>query len=102
MQFHELRIIIIQDNREGIMIRRILLAAVVAVFATGILSTPALAAHCPKDVKKINAAMSKMSDKNMSMAKDAATKGLALHKAKKHGESIKVLHAAMKDLGIKH
>ena len=84
------------------MIRRTLLAAVVAVFATGFLSAPALAGHCPKDVKKINAAMSKMDDKKMSMAKDAAAKGLALHKAGKHGESVKVLHEAMETLGIKH
>ncbi len=84
------------------MIRRTLLAVVGAVFATGFLSAPALAAHCPKDVKKINAALSQVSGKKMSMAKDAAAKGLALHKAKKHGEAIKVLHAAMKDLGIKH
>ncbi len=84
------------------MIRHTLLAIVVAVFATGILSAPALAAHCPKDVKKINAAISKMGDKKMSMGKDAAAKGLALHKAKKHGEAIKVLHAAMTDLGIQH
>jgi len=84
------------------MIRRTLLAAVAAVFATGFISAPALAAHCPKDVKKINAAMSKMGDKQMSMAKDAAAKGMSLHKAKKHGEAIKVLHAAMKDYGIEH
>jgi hypothetical protein len=81
---------------------RFLLAATVAVFATGLLTTPALAGHCPKDVKKINAASSKMSGNKMSMAKDAVAKGLALHKSGKHGESIKVLHAAMKDLGIKH
>ena len=84
------------------MIKRIFLSAVVTVFATGLLSAPAFAGHCPKDVKKINAAMSKMDDKKMSMAKDAAAKGLALHKAGKHGESLKVLHKAMKDLGIKH
>ncbi len=84
------------------MIKRTLLAAVVAVFATGFISAPALAAHCPKDVKKINAASSKMGDKQMTMAKDSAAKGLSLHKAKKHGEAIKVLHAAMKDYGIKH
>ena len=84
------------------MIKRIFLPAVVTVFATGLLSSPAFAGHCPKDVKKINAAMSKMDDKKMSMAKDAAAKGLALHKAGKHGESLKVLHKAMKDLGIKH
>ena len=84
------------------MIRHTLLAAVVTVFATGMLSAPTLAGHCPKDVKKINAAMSKMDDKKMSMAKDAATKGLALHKAGKHGESLKVMHGAMEALGIKH
>ena len=84
------------------MIKRILLSATIAVIAVGYFSTPALAGHCPRDVKKINAAMSKMDGKKMSMAKDAAAKGLALHKGGKHGESIKVLHAAMKDLGIKH
>ena len=84
------------------MIKKILLTAAIAVFAGSFLSTPALAGHCPKDVKKINAAMSKMDDKKMSMAKDAATKGLALHKAGKHGESIKVLHGAMETLGISH
>ena len=73
-----------------------------AVFATGLLTTPALAGHCPKDVKKINAASSKMSGNKMSMAKDAAAKGLALHQAGKHKEAIKVLHQAMEALGIKH
>ena len=84
------------------MIKRVLLSAAIAVVAGGFISAPALAGHCPKDVKKINAAMSKMDDKKMSMAKDAAAKGLALHKAGKHGESLKVLHEAMKTLGIKH
>ncbi len=84
------------------MSKRVLLSAAIAVVAGGFLSTPALAAHCPKDVKKINAAMSKMDDKKMSMAKDAATKGLALHKTGKHRESIKVLHGAMDTLGISH
>ena len=84
------------------MIKKVLLATAVAVVAGAFVSTPAQAAHCPKDVKKINAAMSKMDKNNMSLAKDAAAKGLALHKAKKHGESIKVLHEAMEKLGIKH
>ena len=84
------------------MIKRVFLSAAIAVVVGGFISSPALAGHCPKDVKKINAAMSKMDDKKMSMAKDAAAKGLALHKAGKHGDSIKVLHAAMEDLGIKH
>ena len=84
------------------MIKKAMITAAVALFAAGFLSAPAQAGHCPKDVKKINAAMSKMDGKKMSMAKDAAAKGLALHKGGKHGGSIKVLHAAMKDLGIKH
>ncbi len=84
------------------MIRKTILTAVFAIFAIGVFSSPALAGHCPKDVKKIKAAMSKMDDKKMSTAKDAADKGLALHKAGKHGESLKVLHEAMKTLGIKH
>ncbi len=84
------------------MIRRTLLAAVVAVFAVAYLSAPALAGHCPKDVKRINGAMSKLDSMKMTMAKDAASKGLALHKSGKHGESIKVLHEAMEALGVKH
>ncbi len=84
------------------MIRRTLLAVVVAVFATGFLSAPALAGHCPKDVKKIDAALAKMSNMKMPMIEKASANGLALHKAGKHGESIKVLHQAMEMLGIKH
>ncbi len=82
--------------------KRILLSAAIAVVAGSFLSTAALAAHCPKDVKKITVAMSTLSGDNMSMAKDAAAKGLALHEAGKHGESIKVLHEAMEKYGIKH
>ena len=85
------------------MIKRILLIAAVAAFAGATFTTSAQAAHCPKDVKKIKAALSMIKDaKMMTMAKDAANEGLALHKAKKHGEAIKVLHAAMEKNGIKH
>ncbi len=84
------------------MIKKTIITAAAVLFAGGLLSTPAQAAHCPKDVKLINAAMSKMDKMKMSTAKDAAAKGMALHKAKKHGEAIKVLHAAMESLGIKH
>ena len=85
------------------MIKKAMITAVVALFAVGFLSTPALASHCPKDVKLIKAAMSMIKDaKMMSMAEAAADAGLALHKAKKHGEAIKVLHAAMEMNGVKH
>ncbi len=84
------------------MIKRVFLSAAIAVVAGGFISAPALAGHCPKDVKKINTAMTKIGTKKMSMAKDAAAKGLALHKGGRHGEAIKVLHVAMDSLGIKH
>ena len=84
------------------MIIKTVITATFVVFAIGAFSSPALASHCPKDVKLIKAAMSKVSGKKMSMAKDAADKGMALHKAGKHGEAIKVLHAEMKTLGISH
>jgi hypothetical protein len=84
------------------MINRVLLSAALAVVAGGFISAPALAGHCPKDVKKINAAISKLSKEKMTMGKEMSAKGLALHKAGKHGESLKVLHEAMKSLGIKH
>ncbi len=80
------------------MIKRTLATAVVLAFVSG----PALAAHCPKDVKKIQAAMSKLDKGRMMMAKEMSDKGMALHKAGKHGEAIKVLHQEMEALGIKH
>ena len=84
------------------MIKRILLIAAVVAFAGATFTTPAQAAHCPKDVKKINAAISKLSKEKMMMGKEMSAKGLALHKAGKHGESLKVLHEALEALGIKH
>jgi len=84
------------------MIKRILLIAAVAAFAVGTFTTPAQAAHCPKDVKKIQAAMSTLDKDKMMMAKEMSEKGMALHKAGKHGEAIKVLHKQMEALGIKH
>ena len=84
------------------MYKKTIFTAVAVVFSLGAFVTPAQASHCPKDVKLIKAAMSKMGNKKMNMAKDAADKGMALHKAKKHGEAIKVLHGAMKAHGLSH
>ncbi len=84
------------------MIRKTIITVIFSVFALGAVTTPAFASHCPKDVKKIQAAMSTLDKSKMSMAKDAAAKGLALHKSGKHGEAIKVLHGALDALGIKH
>ena len=86
------------------MFQRILLTAVVAVFATGFLSGSALAGHCPKDVKAIDKALmtAKISDSQMSKVKALRDKGSAEHKGGKHGDSIKSLHEALKILGISH
>ena len=86
------------------MIRRTLLAAVVAVFATGFLSVPALAGHCPKDVKKIDSAlpMSKLHRLQTRKVRDLRDKGNEQHKNGQHGDALKSLHEAMKRLGLSH
>ena len=86
------------------MIRRTLLAAFVAVFAVGILSMPALAGHCPKDVRLIDGAvkMTKVSDTAMSKVKALRDKGNEQHQSGQHGASLATLHEAMKMLGVSH
>ena len=86
------------------MLKRTLLATVMAVFASGFLGAPALASHCPKDVKAIDAALktSTISGAQMSKVKALRDKGNAEHSGGKHGDSIKSLHEAMAILGISH
>ena len=67
------------------------------------LSTPAFAGHCPKDVKIIDEALPKatgLTEMQMTEVKALRDKGDALHKSGNHGESIKVLHEAIKILGV--
>ncbi len=61
------------------------------------------AMHCPKDMAAIDAALptAKLSAADMTKVKKLRAEGEALHKAKKHGESVKVLGEAMEMLGIK-
>ena len=83
------------------MIKRTLATAVVLAFVSG----PALAGHCPKDVKRIDAALgmkSSLSSAQMSEVKKLRDEGSALHKSGKHGASLEALHKAMGTLGIKH
>ncbi len=68
------------------------------------MTSPALAKHCPKDVKIIDQSLPKatgLSKMQMTEVKALRDKGAALHKSKNHGESIKALHAAIKILGVK-
>lgn len=74
--------------------RFLVAAALVVGFAS-----PALAGHCPKDVKLIDAALAKQSS---AEAKTLRDKGAASHAAGKHTDSLADLHAAMKILKIEH
>ncbi len=79
--------------------KSILLAAAVVVA----IASPALAKHCPKDVKIIDQSLPKatgLSKMQMTEVKALRDKGDALHKSGKHGESIKALHEAIKILGV--
>ncbi len=79
--------------------KRILVAAGVIV----VMTSPAFAKHCPKDVAIIDQAMPKATGLNkMQMMEVMALrdKGDALHKSGKHAESIKVLHEAVEILGV--
>ncbi len=77
----------------------ILLAAAVVVA----MASPAFAKHCPKDVEIIDQSLPKamdLSKMQMTEVKALRDKGAALHKSGNHGESIKVLHKAIKILGV--
>ncbi len=79
--------------------KRILLAATAAVLIAG----PALAGSCPKHMKAIDAALAKnpqLSSAQLDEVKKARSEGEALHKAKKHGDSLSTLAQAEKILKI--
>ncbi len=79
--------------------KSILVAAAVVVAMT----SSAFAKHCPKDVMIIDQSLPKAMGLNkmqMTEVKALRDKGAALHKSGKHAESIKVLHAAGKILGV--
>lgn len=69
------------------------------LFASG----AALAAHCPQDMKAIDAALAKnpkLSAEKMAEVKKLRADGEALHKSGKHAESMEALGKAEKILGI--
>jgi hypothetical protein len=66
-------------------------------------SASAFAFHCPADMKKIDAALSKnpkLTAQQMADVKKFRADGEVLHKAGKHQESVDTLAKAMKILGI--
>ncbi len=67
------------------------------------ISLPVFAGSCPKDMKKIDAALAdnpSVSASDMSRIKELRSSGEKLHKSGKHADSVADLHAAMKLLGI--
>lgn len=71
---------------------------------TALIATPALATHCPSDMKAVDEAMAKVTlpAADTTKVKALRAKGEELHKAGKHDESIKVLADALKILGTQH
>jgi hypothetical protein len=66
-------------------------------------SATALAAHCPMDMKQIDAALAanpKLSAEQLAEVKKLRAEGEALHKAGKHQESVAELGKAKAILGI--
>lgn len=62
-------------------------------------ATPALAGHCPKDIRKVSAALE---NQDNARARNLLDKGSGLHKEGKHKASLDALHRAMKILGVDH
>ena len=77
-------------------------STLVLAAALALASPVAFAFHCPADMKAIDSAMSKakLSPDQMTLVKKYRAEGEALHKAKKHQESVDTLAKAKKILGI--
>jgi hypothetical protein len=83
---------------QGGHVKRTALFAALA-FATG----TALAAHCPADMKKIDAALAtnpNLGASQLAEVKKQRAEGEALHKTGKHKESVETLGKALKTLGV--
>jgi len=79
------------------------LSAVVLAVALAFGAGTALAFHCPKDMKKIDAALAKgpqLTEKQLAEVTKLRAEGEELHKAGKHQESVDTLGKAMKILNI--
>jgi hypothetical protein len=84
---------------------RYLKVVAVALSLTMLPAVPALASHCPVDVKKIDEALS--GDHGLSADQQAEVmtlrdEGEALHNAGDHDGSIEKLHKALEILGMPH
>ncbi len=83
--------------------KRLLGTAAVVAIAAAMMSAPAFAFHCPKDMAQIDAALAKnpkLSAAQLAEVKEYRAQGEALHKAGKHAESLAELAKAEKILGL--
>jgi hypothetical protein len=74
-----------------------------AALAFAAVSGSAFGAHCPMDMKAIDAALEKkpsLSAEQLAEVKKYRAEGEALHKAGKHKESVETLGKARQILGI--
>jgi len=81
-----------------------LLSAAAAAALIAVASSPALAFHCPKDMKKIDAALAsspQVTAAQMTEVTKLRAEGEAQHKAGSHQAAVDSLAAAMAILGIK-
>lgn len=79
------------------------LTAICMAAVLGLASGSALAFHCPADMKKIDAALSKnpkLDAAQMTEVKKLRAEGETLHKAGNHQQSVDTLAKAMKILKI--
>ncbi len=75
----------------------------IAAFLSAMLAGPALASQCPKDMKKIDAALAQspsISATQLAEVTKLRAQGEAEHKSSQHGASVKNLAKAMEILGI--
>ncbi len=83
--------------------KKLLPAAALAALVVGA-SAPALAFHCPKDMKKIDAALAsgpQLTAAQMTQVTKLRAEGEAQHGAGSHQASVDSLAAALAILGIK-
>lgn len=79
------------------------LKQIIFAAAFTLVSSAAMAFHCPADMKKIDEALGKnpsLTSAQMSEVKKLRADGEASHKAGKHQESVDTLAKAMKMLGV--
>lgn len=73
--------------------------------SVAVISTPAFAGHCPKDMKAIDAALAAnptLSSEDMAEVTKLRAEGEAAHKAGDHGDSLAALEEAMEILEVSH